>query len=94
MILETGIQHELEKPDPVKDYLDGYFKGNIFTLTSLRVLCVSNPESLGCFFFFVVLIPYLDSSNIPHFSCGYFRLFPWFSRPSAKNASTLCLDIQ
>lgn len=49
MILETDRQHELEKPGPVRAYSDEYFKGNIFVLTFLRVLCVSDPESLVSF---------------------------------------------
>lgn len=41
-----------------------------------------------------ILISYLDSSNIHHFSSVYLSLFAGVSKPFTKDAATLCLDIQ
>lgn len=49
---------------------------------------------LNLLFLFDILIPYLDSSNILHFSCGYLSLFTRVSKAFTKDVAMLYLDIQ
>lgn len=49
---------------------------------------------LNLLFLLDVLIPYLYSLSILHFSCGYLSLFARVSKPFTEDVAMLYLDIQ